>query len=232
MFCSQEVGQCGYDYVSRAYKDTQCAPIVCTVPDGVEAYVITAGNKDLSKGAFRETAKCKAGHGQPADAVIATCTTSGDYSLSGCKEKGGRCPHGRLIALAKRKGENHCGECDDGYHWDKPAASCPPANAAGICRCVPWGGDCEHGRPIAVQRRTKAGQCGSCDEGYVLKDGACVAVLCTRPGKAKSLGYELAEGNLDLSAGPFAVTAGHSSRAVLTSALNATGQSRITQSLR
>ena len=77
-------------------------------------------------------AKCKAGHGQPAHAVIAACTTSGDYSLSGCKAKGGRCPHGRLIAIAKRKGENHCGECDEGYRL------------VGT-ECEPWGGRCQHG---------------------------------------------------------------------------------------
>ena len=68
---------------SGVYTLSGCSPIVCTTPDPIPAEYNppTEGHLDLSTGSFDVTATCATGF---SGTGVATCTTSGPYTLSGC----------------------------------------------------------------------------------------------------------------------------------------------------
>eukprot|EP01046_Picozoa_sp_COSAG06_P045269 COSAG06_NODE_6233_length_3026_cov_5.655620_4_plen_354_part_00 len=75
--CACDVGST-YDSGSGACLD----PVVCTVPSDTTGYTVTNNELNVATG-FDVTAACATGY-EGSSPAAAACTTSGDYTLSGC----------------------------------------------------------------------------------------------------------------------------------------------------
>lgn len=66
---------------SGEYELSGCDPIVCTQPGDISGYVVTESDLSVPTG-FSVAAACAAGY--EGTAAVHACTTSGEYTLSGC----------------------------------------------------------------------------------------------------------------------------------------------------
>ena len=133
---------------ATAYTLSGCAPIVCTTPAATTGFAVVETNLDLSAGAFGVTATCDAGYTVDVDAgytvAAAACTTSGDYTLSGCTAQ---CTQPVSIAgytvdaeiqLDVLAGFDVVATCDTGYEGTAVATACTAHNTAyTLSGCAP-----------------------------------------------------------------------------------------------
>ena len=106
------------------YTVSGCSEIECTQPSDITGYTVVETELSVAIG-FDVTPSCAAGYeGAPA---VAECTSSGDYTLSGCVDDD-ECIDGTHTcdangACTNTEGSFTC-ECNAGYTGDGQAGNC------------------------------------------------------------------------------------------------------------